>query len=194
MGPPTSASISISKNAYATGEAVTFNMSGNGNTNTLWVYRIDGQWQNHYSNAGNSFELTFGWEGQYKALMETWNGQGSKISNTVYFKIGGPSYATIKASKDTYTTDENGRTTAVTIYQPDGTLLSSSTYTREGLKETITSTLPDGTVNQIVVLTYDEHGNLLTQEIYDSSNNLVSKETHTWKAVVVPIDCPRASV
>lgn len=98
------------------------------------------------------------------------------------------------SSYSIYTTDEAGRTTSVMVYQPDGTLLSTSTYTREGTTETITATQPDGTVNQTAVLTYDEHGNLLTQEIYNSSGQLISKETHTWKAVVVPYDCPRASV
>jgi antitoxin component YwqK of YwqJK toxin-antitoxin module len=126
-------------------------------------------------------------QGMTQRILMTYNNVGHLLRQDVYT-------ADTLTNYSIYTTDENGRTTAVTIYQPDGTLLSSSTYTREGLKETITSTLPDGTVNQIVVLTYDEHGNLLTQEIYDSSNNLVSKETHTWKAVVVPIDCPRASV
>ena len=82
----------------------------------------------------------------------------------------------------------------MTVYQPDGTLLYANTYTWEGTTQTITSALPDGTINQTAVLTYDEHGNLLTQELYDSDNTLVSKEIHTWKAVEVPIDCPRASV
>lgn len=93
-----------------------------------------------------------------------------------------------------YTTGEDGRITAMTAYQPDGTMLYTNTYSWEGTTETITSTLPDGTLNQTAVLTYDEHGNLLTQEIHDSDHNLVSRETHTWKAVEVDPDCPRASV
>ena len=56
------------------------------------------------------------------------------------------------------------------------------------------TTLPDGTVNQTAVLTYDQYGNLLTQEIFDRNGQLISKETHTWREVIVPIDCPRASV
>lgn len=168
MGPPTSASISIAKNAYATGEAVTFNMSGNGNTNTLWVYRIDGQWQNHYSNAGNSFELTFGWEGQYKALMETWNGQGSKISNTVYFKIGGPSYATIKASKDTFvagedatfTLDADGATNTVWFYYPDGT----HEYI-QGCTTTCTKKFTKTGKIEALVQSWNDAGNFISERI-----------------------------
>lgn len=93
-----------------------------------------------------------------------------------------------------YSTGGDGRIASVTAYLPDGTLLYTSTYTREGTTETITSTLPDGAIHRTAVLTYDEHGNLLSQVICDSENNIISKEIHTWKAVVVPIDCPRASV
>ena len=41
--------------------------------------------------------------------------------------------------------------------------------------------------------TYDEHGNLLSTVIYDGNGNQLSSETHTWKAIQVSIDCPRAS-
>ena len=52
---------------------------------------------------------------------------------------------------------------------------------------------PDGTVTQKTVITYDDQGNLLSTVIYDGSDTLISSETHTWKAIQVPIDCPRAS-
>lgn len=127
--PPTKAAISTDKTAYAANETVTFNMSGNGTTNTLWVYRVDGQWQNYYQNAGSSYQLAFGWEGRYKALVETWNSKGSKVSNEVYFQVGKPTYATIKANKSSYTTDEtatftltsDGDTNTVWFYYADGT-------------------------------------------------------------------------
>ena len=93
-----------------------------------------------------------------------------------------------------YATGEDGRICSVTAYQPDGTLLYTSTCTWDGSTETVVSALPDGTVKQTMVLTYDEHGNLLTQESYDSENKLYSREIHTWKAVEVAATCPRASV
>lgn len=89
---------------------------------------------------------------------------------------------------------EDGRVSGMTVYQPDGTLSSSSTCAWEGNTETIVHTLPDGTISQIAILTHDEHGNLLCQELYTSKKVLISRETHTWKAIEVPIDCPRASV
>lgn len=126
-------------------------------------------------------------QGMTQRILMTYDSSGRLLRQDTYT-------ADTLSSYSIYATGEDGRTTAVTLYQPDGTLLSTSTYTREGNTETITSTLPDGTVNQTAVLTYDEQGNLLTQEIFDSSGQLISKETHTWKAVVVPFDCPRASI
>ncbi len=127
--PPTQAAVSTDKTSYAANETVTFNLSGNGTTNTLWVYRVDGQWQNYYQNAGSSYQLSFGWEGRYKALVETWNSKGSKISNEVYFQIGKPTTATIKANKTSYTTDDtatftltsDGDSNTVWFYYADGT-------------------------------------------------------------------------
>ena len=60
--------------------------------------------------------------------------------------------------------------------------------------ESRTTTLADGTVTQKTVLTYDENGNLSTSVSYDGEGNVKSKETHTWRAITVPIDCPRAPI
>lgn len=141
-------------------------------------------WEN---NLRTSITTKMETQGMTQRILMTYDHNGRLLRQDTYT-------ADTLSSYSIYATDEEGRPTVITIYQPDGTLLSTSTYTREGLAETITSTLPDGTVNQIAVLTYDANGNLLTQEIYDGNNTLISKETHTWKAVVVPFDCPRASV
>lgn len=93
-----------------------------------------------------------------------------------------------------YTNGENGRHTSITTYQPDGTQLYTTAFQYTDSMETATTTSPDGTVTQTTVKFYDEHGNLLTQEIYSSDGSMISKETHTWKAIEVPPDCPRASV
>jgi hypothetical protein len=126
-------------------------------------------------------------QGMTQRILMTYDSSGRLLRQDTYT-------ADTLSSYSIYATGEDGRVTSVTLYQPDGTLISTNTYTRAGTKETITSTLPDGTVNQTAVLGYDEQGNLLTQEIFGSNGQLISRETHTWKAVVVPIDCPRASV
>lgn len=93
-----------------------------------------------------------------------------------------------------YAPEVNGRTKTMSTFNPDGSLQSIAEHQWEGSAQTITTTAPDGTVTQIAVLTYDDAGNLLTHEVYDGQQKLISKETHTWKAIEVDPDCPRASV
>lgn len=133
-----------------------------------------------------SVTTTMAAQGMTQRIVMTYDSSGHLLRQDSYTADTLNSYSI-------YATGEDGRIAEMTVYQPDGSLLYTSTYVWEGTTETITSTLPDGTVNQTAVLTYDEHGNLLTQEIYDSENNLISRETHTWKAVEVDPDCPRAS-
>lgn len=92
------------------------------------------------------------------------------------------------------TTDEQGRLTGTTAYLPDGTAGASTTYTYEGSTETRITAQADGTVTQKTVITYDDHGNILSAVVYDGEGTVISTETHTWKAIQVPLDCPRASV
>jgi YD repeat-containing protein len=126
-------------------------------------------------------------QGMTQRILMTYDGSGRLLRQDTYT-------ADTLSGYSIYATDADGNITTVTLYQPDGTLLSTSTYRRTSTMETITSTLPDGTINQTAMLTYDQHGNLLTQEIFDGNGQSISKETHTWKAVVVPFNCPRASV
>ena len=53
-GAPTLASITTAKQSYLVNETITFQFSTDGSTNTLWIYRADGQWQNYYQNVGAS--------------------------------------------------------------------------------------------------------------------------------------------
>lgn len=92
-----------------------------------------------------------------------------------------------------YATDEQGRTQSISAYQPDGTLLYQQSSVWNGTTQTTTTT-QDGSVVQTSIMTYDENGNLLTHTVYNADNELVSKETHTWKALQVDLDSPRASV
>lgn len=134
-----------------------------------------------------SVTTTMDTQGMTQRILMTYGSSGRLLRQDTYT-------ADTLSSYSIYATDENGQISSVTLYQPDGTLISTSTYIRTSAMETITSTLPDGTVSQTAVLTYDSYGNLLTQEIFDQNGQSLFKETHTWKAVTVPFDCPRASV
>lgn len=117
----------------------------------------------------------------------TYDNQGNLIRQDTFVNGTLSNYAV-------YTTDAKGRVSTVETFLPDGTLSLRSTYVWEKNTETVTITLPDGTVNQIVETTYDGSGNLLSQIVMDGQNNVFTKEIHTWKAIQVPVDCPRASV
>lgn len=92
-----------------------------------------------------------------------------------------------------YTADEEGRVASISFYQADGSIHSTVSYSYDGLTETQTTTNPYGQIQQKVITTYDEHGNLLEKQTYDQENNLISTVTHTWMAITVPVDSPRAS-
>lgn len=93
-----------------------------------------------------------------------------------------------------YAYDSDGRVVAMTTYNPDGSLYSMASHSWDGNTQTIITTDPFGDVMQTAVLTYDEARNLLTHTVYNAYGDQVSKETHTWKAIQVAPDCPRASV
>ena len=98
------------------------------------------------------------------------------------------------SSYSIYTNDTDGRVQSMSTYLPDGTLFSVSTHSWNSDTQTVTTTDANGAVTQIAVMTYDVAGNLLTHEIYNAGKELISKETHTWKAIQVDPECPRASV
>ena len=97
-------------------------------------------------------------------------------------------------SYSVYAYDADGRVAAMTTYHPDGSIYSIASHSWEGDTQTIITTDPVGSVMQTAILTYDEAGNLLTHTVYNLYGDQVSKETHTWKAIQVDPDCPRASV
>lgn len=98
------------------------------------------------------------------------------------------------SSYSIYANDAQGRVQSMAAYQPDGTLQYKITYAWDGNTQTATLTQADGSLAQTSVMTYDENGNLLTHTVYNANNELISKETHTWKALQVDPDSPRASV
>lgn len=94
-----------------------------------------------------------------------------------------------------YSVGEDGKPLSCDNYSSEGELLSVITYACEGTTETRTVTDQSGTlVTQIQVMTYDDHGNLLTSKVTDASGLTISSEVHTWMALEVPADVPRAGV
>lgn len=94
-----------------------------------------------------------------------------------------------------YTVGEDGKPLRCDNYGPEGNLVSGITYAYDEGKETRTVTDQSGTlVIQIQTMTYDEHGNLLSSTVTDVNGQIISSEVHTWKAIEVPVDEPRAGV
>ena len=127
---PTTSVVTTDKSSYAVDEYVTFNINANGAVTHLWVYRVDGQWQNTYLNVGTSYQLPFGWAGEYKALVQTWNGNDNLISEYCYFTVvPAPTKANVSISSIfvpsgqsvTFTMDSDGDQNDLLIYYPDGT-------------------------------------------------------------------------
>lgn len=93
-----------------------------------------------------------------------------------------------------YTLDDKGRAISISYYLANGTAESTTEITYGALSQTWVVRNSDGAMQQKTVTTYDQHGNLLEKRIYDSENRLQSTQTHTWMAITVPVDSPRASV
>lgn len=125
-------------------------------------------------------------QNQTSCIRYTYNSQGVRVREDVLLNDVLQRYGI-------YTTDDQGRVSAVNYYAADGTAHSTISYSYDGLTETQTTCNASGDVQQKTVITYDQHGNLLTKQIYDSADVLLSTETHTWKAIIVPIDSLRAS-
>lgn len=154
----------------------------------------------HYQNGELMTATTYTWDGDLRtgvhvkmpgqnreqSTVYTYNSQGLLVRQDVYADGNLVRYGI-------HTADEWQRTTSISFYLPNGTPESTSTVVYEGFTQTHTLAQPDGTVTQKAVITYDDQGNLLSTVIYDGSDTLISSETHTWKAIQVPIDCPRAS-
>lgn len=91
------------------------------------------------------------------------------------------------------TCDDEGRLLTSQSFNLQGSINSTITCTYEGTTETRVTTDGSGMVLQTQIMTYDNHGNLLTNTITDGEGNLRSKEEHDWKSIEVPLDSPRAS-
>lgn len=93
-----------------------------------------------------------------------------------------------------YTQGEDEKIKEMTTYQVDGSLQQTISYTYEDGITTGAVTAPDGTVIQYTEQIYDEHGNLLSVTVYDAQGNMLTQETHSWKAIEVPADSLRTAL
>lgn len=93
-----------------------------------------------------------------------------------------------------YTLNEEGKVVLCQTFDPQGNPLTEVTYEYQGNTETRITKDLQGQVQQTQVLTYDEHGNLLQNDLMDGSGALLSSEVHEWMPVEVPLESIRASV
>lgn len=90
------------------------------------------------------------------------------------------------------TNDEQGRVVLSQGYDLEGNPTTTVTYTYEENKETRVSTDETGKVLRTQVMEYDDHGNLIKNAVEDERGT--ATQTHTWRAVQVPVSVPRAAV
>ena len=87
VGNPTYARVTTNKTYYAVDERVYFTIEADGIKNVLWIYCPNGDTLT-YDDVGSSYDLGFGMSGHFQALVQTWNGVGSKISDRIDFYVG----------------------------------------------------------------------------------------------------------
>ncbi len=133
--PPTVSNIGTDRSVYRVGNTVTFTMDTNGDTNTLWVYYPDGTSQ-HFEKLGSTYTMTFSVAGKYEALVETWNGAGSKTSEKCTFTIIDPNATTTKKPTTSSSTTTKPTTSSSTTTKPT---TSSSTTTKPTTSSSTTS-------------------------------------------------------
>ena len=167
IGAPTYAELYTDRTSYAKDEIVTFTANCDGDINNLWIYCPDGS-PLMYQDFGTKKEITFGWIGHYRALVQTWNAYGNVISSLIDFVIGPPTYSKLTSDKNTYKTNEtatfycdtDGDLNTVWIYYPDG----HSNYFWNIGKSVQTSFDNEGQY-QALVQTWNESGNLISERI-----------------------------
>lgn len=91
-------------------------------------------------------------------------------------------------------TDDQGRLKRTDTYTPEGALTKSTIYAYDEKSERRTFLSAGGAITQTTLLTYDEFGNLLTSQTTNLQGELISGESHTWRAIEVPLDSTRASI
>lgn len=112
--PPTVSNIGTDRSVYRVGDTVTFIMDTDGDTNTLWIYYPDGS-SKYFENLSGTKTMTFSAAGKYQALVETWNGSGSKTSEKCTFTIVDPNATTTKKPTTSSSTTTKPSTSSSTV-------------------------------------------------------------------------------
>ena len=93
-----------------------------------------------------------------------------------------------------FTLNEEGKPAQCKTFAPDGTSTGTVTYEYEGTTEKRITADAHGTILQTQIMTYDDRGNLLKNDLVDYSGAVVSSEVHEWIPLEVPFEAPRASI
>ena len=93
-----------------------------------------------------------------------------------------------------YTLNEEGKALLCQTFDPQGNPLTEVTYEYQGNTEKRITTDLQGQVQQTQILTYDDHGNLLQNNLKDGSGADLLLEVHEWMPLEVSLESVRASV
>ena len=148
VGNPTYARLSTNKTTYAVDERVYFTIEADGIKNVLWIYCPNGDTLT-YDDVGYSYDLGFGMSGHFQALVQTWNGVGSCISDRVDFYVGkltvtlNPNGGSVSPTSTTVTCGSTYGTLPTptrTYYNFDGWYTASSGGSKVTSSTTVTAT------------------------------------------------------
>lgn len=90
------------------------------------------------------------------------------------------------------TNDDQGRILVSQGYDLKGNKDTAVTYTYADNLETRVTTDKDGEVLRTQTIEYDEHGNMIKTTVVDTRGT--AEEVHSWIAVEVPVESPRAGM
>ena len=174
--------------------------SAAGNTVT-YTYDTQGRTLRTETYNGETFMTSteYNWSGNLRisttvktALQEqrteyTYDDKGGLTRQDLY--AGG-----VLSSYGLYTLNEAGKPAQCETFDPEGNPVVEVTYEYNGNTEKrITSDL-QGKVLQTQIMTYDDAGNLLQNDLVDSTGSVVSSEVHEWLPIEVPYTSLRASI
>lgn len=100
----------------------------------------------------------------------------------------------VLSSYGLYTLNDEGKPALCSTFDPTGNPVAEVTYEYEGTTEKRITADSQGTVLQTQILTYDDWGNLLKNDLLDNAGVLVSSEAHEWMPIEVPVDSSRAGI
>lgn len=170
------------------GSAVTYAYDAKGHT--LGTYTYTGETlmsSTEYTWSGDlRLSLTVKTPAQEQRTEYTYDDNGTMTRQDVYMDGQLTGYGL-------FTCGEDGKPVLCESFDPEGNVISTVEYQYEGTQETRV-TKAEGLVTQTQIMSYDAHGNLLSNRLLDANGSQIFSETHVWQAIEVPLEAPRASV